>query len=79
MSIAQTTLGALSKEQMTDIANLSRWAFLLTIAGVGLRTDLRQMRKRRGPYPFILGAAGELGIAVVTLGIVHATVPWLPV
>jgi uncharacterized integral membrane protein (TIGR00698 family) len=73
-----TTLGAFSKEQMADIANLSRWAFLLTFAGVGLSTDLREMRKQ-GLYPFIVGAAGELGIAVVTLGIVLAAQPWLPV
>jgi uncharacterized integral membrane protein (TIGR00698 family) len=72
------TLGAFSKEQMADIANLSRWAFLLTFAGVGLSTDLREMRKQ-GLYPFIVGAAGELGIAVVTLGIVLAAQPWLPV
>ena len=72
------TLGAFSKEQMADIANLSRWAFLLTFAGVGLSTDLREMRKQ-GLYPFIVGAAGELGIAAVTLGIVLAAQPWLPV
>src|ERR1700730_15249718 len=34
------TLGAFSKDQAADIANLSRWAFLLTFAGVGLSTDL---------------------------------------
>src|SRR6202020_141645 len=33
------TVGAFTKPQMTDVANLSRWAFLLTFAGVGLRTD----------------------------------------
>ena len=72
------TLGAFSKEQASDIANLSRWAFLLTFAGVGLSTDFREMRKQ-GLYPFIVGAAGEIGIAIVTLGIVIAVQPWLPV
>ena len=72
------TLGAFSKEQATDIANLSRWAFLLTFAGVGLSTDFRAMRKQ-GLYPFIVGAVGEVGIALVTLGIVVAIQPWLPV
>src|SRR5437868_3523127 len=72
------TLGAFSKEQAADIANLSRWAFLLTFAGVGLSTDLRQMRKQ-GLYPFLVGAAGEVGIAIITLGIVIAVQPWLPV
>jgi uncharacterized integral membrane protein (TIGR00698 family) len=72
------TLGAFSKEQASDIANLSRWAFLLTFAGVGLSTDFRAMRKQ-GLYPFIVGAVGEVGIALVTLGIVVAIQPWLPV
>jgi uncharacterized integral membrane protein (TIGR00698 family) len=71
------TLGAFSKEQANDLANLSRWAFLLTFAGVGLSTDFRAMR-RQGLYPFIVGAAGEVGIALVTLGIVIAVQPWLP-
>jgi uncharacterized integral membrane protein (TIGR00698 family) len=71
------TFGSFTKEQATDIANLSRWAFLLTFAGVGLRTDIREMRKQ-GLYPFLVGAAGEIGIAVLTLGIVLALQAWLP-
>lgn len=71
------TLGAFSKDQAGDIANLSRWAFLLTFAGVGLSTDIREMRKQ-GFYPFVVGAAGEIGIAILTLGIVIAVQPWLP-
>lgn len=71
------TFGAFSKEQAADIANLSRWAFLLTFAGVGLSTDFRAMRVQ-GLYPFIVGAVGEVGIALVTLGIVIAIQPWLP-
>ena len=60
------TVGAFSKTQITDIANLSRWAFLLTFAGVGLRTDLREMRKQ-GLRPFLVGAIGEFAIAGLTL------------
>jgi uncharacterized integral membrane protein (TIGR00698 family) len=71
------TLGTFSKDQAADIANLSRWAFLLTFAGVGLSTDIREMHKQ-GLYPFLVGAAGEIGIAVLTLGIVIAVQPWLP-
>jgi uncharacterized integral membrane protein (TIGR00698 family) len=71
------TAGLFSKEQAADIANLSRWAFLLTFAGVGLSTDFREMRKQ-GLYPFIVGAAGEVAIALLTLGIVIAAQPWLP-
>ncbi len=63
------TLGLFTKPQITDLANLSRWAFLLTFAGVGLRTDLRQMKKQ-GLRPFIVGAVGEFAIAGVTLGMV---------
>ena len=48
------------------MANLSRWAFLLTFAGVGLRTDLREMRKQ-GLRPFVVGAVGEFAIAGLTL------------
>jgi uncharacterized membrane protein YadS len=29
-----------------SLPNLSKWAFLLTFAGVGLRTNLREMSKR---------------------------------
>ena len=71
------TFGVFSKEQTADIANLSRWAFLLTFAGVGLSIDFREMRKQ-GLYPFIVGAVGEVAIAIITLGIVIALQPWLP-
>jgi uncharacterized integral membrane protein (TIGR00698 family) len=70
------TFGAFDKQQATDIANLSRWAFLLTFAGVGLQTDFRKMRQQ-GLRPFIVGAGGEVGIALVTLGIVVVAQPWL--
>ena len=47
------------RRRSTDLANLSRWAFLLTFAGVGLRTNVRELdeaglaaagrrRRRRG-------------------------------
>src|SRR6266446_7283088 len=58
-----------SKDQTTALANLSRWAFLLTFAGVGLRTNFREMRKQ-GLRPFAVGAIGEVVIAVFTLGLV---------
>jgi len=65
------TVGAFTKEQVSDIANLSRWAFLLTFAGVGLRTDIREMRKQ-GLRPFVVGAIGELAIAALTLAMILA-------
>ena len=58
-----------SKEQITALANLSRWAFLLTFAGVGLRTNFREMRKQ-GLRPFAVGAIGEVVIAIFTLVLV---------
>ncbi len=63
------TVGFFTKDQNTALANLSRWAFLLTFAGVGLRTNFRQMRKQ-GLRPFAVGFIGEIVIAVFTLGLV---------
>lgn len=60
-----------SKDQVTSLANLSKWAFLLTFAGVGLRTNFREMLKQ-GLRPFIVGALGEVLIAALTLGLVLA-------
>jgi uncharacterized integral membrane protein (TIGR00698 family) len=64
------TIGFFGKGQITSIANLSRWAFLLTFAGVGLRTNLRELGKQ-GWRPFAVGAIGEVFIALVTLGLVY--------
>jgi len=64
------TLGFFTKPQLTSLANLSRWAFLLTFAGVGLRTSLRDLGKQ-GWKPFAVGAIGEVFIALVTLGLVY--------
>src|SRR6516164_1104280 len=60
------TFGAFSKAQAADIANLSRWAFLLTFAGIGLRTNLRSI-VRQGWRPLVVGVAGECAIALLTL------------
>jgi uncharacterized integral membrane protein (TIGR00698 family) len=63
------TVGFFTKPQLLSLANLSRWAFLLTFAGVGLRTNLRELGKQ-GWRPFAVGAIGEVFIALVTLGLV---------
>jgi uncharacterized integral membrane protein (TIGR00698 family) len=55
--------------QIANLANLSRWAFLLTFAGVGLRTNIGEMRKQ-GLRPFFVGAIGEIVVAALTLGLV---------
>jgi uncharacterized integral membrane protein (TIGR00698 family) len=58
-----------NKTQLTALGNLSRWAFLLTFAGVGLRTNLKDLFKQ-GARPFIVGALGEIVIAAITLALV---------
>ena len=63
------TVGFFTKAQIGSLANLSRWAFLLTFAGVGLRTSFRELGKQ-GWRPFAVGAIGEVFIALVTLGLV---------
>lgn len=60
------TVGFFSKPQLGSLANLSRWAFLLTFAGVGLRTNFRQL-KAQGMRPLLVGAIGEVAIATITL------------
>ena len=64
------TVGFFTKPQLTSLANLSRWAFLLTFAGVGLRTNLRELGKQ-GWKPFAVGAIGEVFVAILTLGLVY--------
>ena len=63
------TLKFLDAKQISNLANLSRWAFLLTFAGVGLRINFKEMKKQ-GLRPFIVGAVGEVVIAAITLGLV---------
>jgi uncharacterized integral membrane protein (TIGR00698 family) len=72
---ALASLGLFSKQQLGDLANLSRWAFLFTFAGVGLRTNFAALR-RQGARPLIVGAIGEVAVAVVTLGMVLLADRW---
>lgn len=64
------SVGFFTKPQIAAIGNLSRWAFLLTFAGVGLRTNLRDLGKQ-GARPFLVGAIGEIAIAAITLGLIY--------
>jgi uncharacterized integral membrane protein (TIGR00698 family) len=66
---ALATAGVFAKPELTALGNLSRWAFLLTFAGVGLRTSFKDL-SRQGVRPFLVGAIGEIVIAVLTLGLV---------
>jgi uncharacterized membrane protein YadS len=74
---AIATAQVFSKPQLTSLANLSRWAFLLTFAGVGLRTNIRELGKQ-GFRPFVVGAVGEVVIAFLTLSLVYAADRFLP-
>ena len=66
------TLGLLSKGQLTNLGNVSKWAFLLTFAGVGLSTDIRQIA-RTGWRPLVVAVIGLVVVAVVSLGLVLLT------
>jgi uncharacterized integral membrane protein (TIGR00698 family) len=63
------SLAVFTKPQLTALGNLSRWAFLLTFAGVGLRTNIRELGKQ-GWRPLAIGALGEVAIAAITLALV---------
>jgi uncharacterized integral membrane protein (TIGR00698 family) len=63
------TFHTFTKDQVSSLANLSRWAFLLTFAGVGLRTNFREL-SHQGLRPFIVGALGEVIIAALTFALV---------
>src|SRR6202041_3397065 len=63
------SVAVFSKPQLTALGNLSRWAFLLTFAGVGLRTNIRELGKQ-GWRPLAIGALGEVAIAAITLALV---------
>ena len=58
-----------TRAQIGALGNLSRWAFLLTFAGVGLRTNFKDLMKL-GIKPFLVGAIGEIAIASITLVLV---------
>ena len=63
------TAGFFTHGQLDSIANLSRWAFLPAFAGVGLRTNLKDL-VGQGWRPLAVGILGEIFIALITLGLV---------
>lgn len=69
---AIATAGWLTKGQTANLANVSKWAFLLTFAGVGLNTDFRHIA-RTGWRPLIVALIGLTVVATVSLGIVLLT------
>jgi uncharacterized integral membrane protein (TIGR00698 family) len=69
---AIATAGWLTKGQTANLANVSKWAFLLTFAGVGLTTDIRQIA-RTGWRPLVVAVIGLTVVASVSLGLVLLT------
>jgi uncharacterized integral membrane protein (TIGR00698 family) len=69
---AIATAGWLSKGQTANVANVSRWAFLLTFAGVGLNTNIREL-VRTGWRPLVVAIIGLVVVAAVSLGLVLLT------
>ncbi len=65
---AIVSLGLLAKEQIAAIGNLSKWAFLLTFAGVGLSTKFSELKA--GLVPFLIGLVSEVIISLVSIGMI---------
>ena len=63
------TAGFFTKGQLNSLSSLSQWAFLPAFAGVGLRTNMRDLVDQ-GWRPLAVGILGEVFIAIVTLGLV---------
>jgi len=64
------TAGFFTHSQLNSLSNLSRWAFLPAFAGVGLRTNLKDL-VGQGWRPLMVGILGEIFIALLTLGLVY--------
>jgi uncharacterized membrane protein YadS len=69
---AIATAGWLTKGQSTNLANVSRWSFLLTFAGVGLNTNIRELA-RTGWRPLVVAVIGLVVVATASLGLVVLT------
>jgi len=63
------TAGFFTKGQLGSLSSLSQWAFLPAFAGVGLRTNLKDL-VGQGWRPLAVGVLGEIFIAIITLGLV---------
>jgi uncharacterized integral membrane protein (TIGR00698 family) len=69
---ALATAGAFGKADVKSLGNLSKWAFLLCFAGVGLNFDLRAMA-RSGLRPLVVAALGLVVVAGCSLALVLLT------
>lgn len=69
---AVATAHWLTKAQVTNLASFSKWAFLLTFAGVGLNTNIRELAKT-GWRPLVVAVIGLVTVAIVSLALVLFT------
>ncbi|GAB2564063.1 YeiH family protein [Nocardia heshunensis] len=69
---ALATVHWLNKAQVANLGAVSRWAFLLTFAGVGLNTNIRELA-RTGWRPLVVAVVGLVTVAVVSLTLVLFT------
>ncbi|WP_366923515.1 YeiH family protein [Metallumcola ferriviriculae] len=64
------TVGFFSSDNITSLKHLSSWAFMLSFAGIGFRTEFARMRVS-GFKPVIVGFGAMLAVSVVTLVMVY--------
>ncbi|GAB2684319.1 YeiH family protein [Nocardia thraciensis] len=69
---ALATAHWIDKPELTSLGNVSKWAFLLTFAGVGLNTDFRELGCT-GWRPLAVAVVGLVVVATVSLGLVLCT------
>jgi uncharacterized integral membrane protein (TIGR00698 family) len=74
---ALATAGLLHKPEVSTLGSLSKWAFLLCFAGVGLNFDLRELA-RAGLRPLVVAALGLVAVAGCSLILVLTTSGWFP-
>lgn len=68
------SVGAFSKAEISALANLSKWAFLLTFAGVGLSLQISRMKA--GLKPFLVGLGVESCVTIISLAMIRVVSPW---
>lgn len=66
-----STVGFFNKADITSLKHLYKWFFLFTFAGIGLRTNIKELRIL-GARPFYCGVIAEAAVAAFNLAIVLA-------
>lgn len=66
-----STVGFFNKTDIASFKSLEKWFFLVTFAGIGLRTNIKELRIL-GARPFYCGVIAEAAVAAFNLVIVFA-------